>query len=1257
MNLKKLELYGFKSFADRTVFEFEDGLSALVGPNGAGKSNVADALKWVLGERSARKLRGSEMANIIFGGSKSRKPLNYAEVTLTIDNSDGWLDIDYDEVAIRRRVDRSGQSEYYLNGRQCRLKDISGLLMDTGVGTTCYSFIEQGQIDELLRANPTERRAVFEEAAGINRFLDQKRQAERKLDRVTNNLARVSDIVEEVERQLRSVKYQAGRARTFKRQTEQLQKLRLAHSLHLHRTLQSRRAEVSERLEEALAEKSRRDEAVRTTRNELESARADLQAARDELSRRRQRLTRVEARLESLEREIQLNQRRCGELDQQLQEANARKGQLRERAGELEEEIEDVRRRVAESTAGLEEVSERLEKKRQEADRVRDEIRRMAQQVEARKAETFDLFERESRINNQLEVIAAEKKTLKNRLERTKNRRAELGNRLEAARAEREDAAGRLETLRGEQEELTNRMSELRRQVSEAAQRQDELSEKINDVRGEFSGKNARRDVLLDLEERAEGVGAGTRYLLEAEPPGLLGMLARLLEVPFELAPAVEAVLDDHAQALVLRDAEGAHEALRMLEDRGEGRAELIVLACLHRAAPADPPEAASCRGRLSEMVDCNDAARPVVDRLLGNAFLVDDEDSARAILAAGLADEVCLVTRGGQRYGGDGVWAGGAAEKAGLVSRRSELTRLESAIEDLEARLAALGRQREEGARKLRALNGRKEDLTSRIQVVHDDAGDARSHLAVAERRVEQLEEELQVSEAENADCREDLEELDRRETALKKDSGEASRQRAAAEEQVQQEQQSLADLREREQEIGGEVSSLNSEVARTRERHHGLKDLQDRLGRDLEDVRRRLEQLGGESDVIERRRLEAERAAAEAREKIEQRREEKERLTEALEGMAGSVQEAQRRISDLTERAQSLAAGREEAEEKIQGLRVRQNELKVKMEDLLERTAEDYGVRLRALELEPEQWKETSPFLNRQIREWAAKEPAPAETVADWYRATDEEQQETDEEAELVSLEEVTDLRAAVLELADSPETDWQEVKKKISTLKAKVDRIGNVNVAAIRQQEELEVRLQFLTDQKEDLEKGRRHEREIIRELNKKSRERFAETFEAVRQNFQALFRKLFGGGTADLRLDEEAEDILEAGIDIMARPPGKETNSITLLSGGEKALTTIALLFAIFQSKPSPFCVLDEVDAPLDDSNVERFLKLLEEFRRETQFIVVTHNKLSMSVAQVLYGVTMTDGVTQKMSVRFEDVDESLTGEPEPRAKAG
>ncbi|MHC5033516.1 MAG: chromosome segregation SMC family protein, partial [Planctomycetota bacterium] len=555
MKLKRLELYGFKSFADRTTFEFEDSLSALVGPNGSGKSNVVDAIKWVLGERSAQKLRGAEMTNVIFTGSESRKPLNFAEVQLVIDNADGWLAVDYEEVCIRRRVDRTGQSEYRLNGKQCRLKDIRNLLLDTGVGTSSYSFIEQGQIDRLLRSSPKERRLVFEEAAGINRFLEQKREAERKLERVGNNLARVNDIVEEVQRQLRSVKYQAGRARTFKKQTERLLRLRLAHGLHSLRALQANRDEHSRSIAAAQAERDRLAEQAAAVEAELEAARDALQNAQNELAESRQRLTRSDARLESLARESELNRRRSDELQQRLEAIGKRLTSLEERASALEEEL-------AVASADLESSGEELQRRtnefaarQQRAEEVRSRCRATQETIESKKAEVFDLFQQEAHVRNQAEVLAAEKRALQNRLNRVESRQSELAQQLDRAEAERGSTHQKLEEIQAQQADLDARVAQLQKALAEAQQRLTAVATQESETKADLRGQLGRRDVLRDLEARAEGVHSGVRQLLEADLPGTLGIVAGVLNVPLELAAAVEAALGDKVQAVIIERA------------------------------------------------------------------------------------------------------------------------------------------------------------------------------------------------------------------------------------------------------------------------------------------------------------------------------------------------------------------------------------------------------------------------------------------------------------------------------------------------------------------------------------------------------------------------------------------------------------------------------------------------------------------------------------------------------------------------------
>jgi chromosome segregation protein len=1265
VRLKKLELYGFKSFADRTTFEFEDSLSALVGPNGAGKSNVVDAIKWVLGERSAQKLRGSEMANVIFGGSTNRKPLNFADVKLTIDNADRWLPVDYEEVCIGRRVDRQGQSEFSINGQQCRLKDVRHLLLDTGVGTTSYSFIQQGQIDQLLRSSPTQRRSVFEEAAGINRFLEQKREAERKLERVGTNLTRVSDILEELQRQLRSVKYQAGRARTFKRQTEELQRLRLAYGLHARRRLQADGERHAAQIRDALAEKSRLNEQQATAERELRSAREALQSAQAELADSRQRITRADARLESLAREAELSRRRQEELAHRVEELGSRRESFEVRRAELDQEVRSARAELEENLQALADTADRLAALQRDAEGLRRERRAAEDALEARKSETFDLFQREADLRNQSEVLAAEKRALQNRLDRTENRQLDLAEQIGCIEAERGRTQERLEGLHAEQAALEAELQKLRRALADCEERLDAVAGRQAEARAELSARTARRDLLQDLESRAEGVGAGARRLTGGDVPGVVGLLARMVEAPLELAAAVEAALGPRAQAVLVETAADARRCLELLSGEEAGWADLIVLECLPRPARVELGPLPSVEGRLAELVRCDEAARPAVELLLGNVFLVQST-AVPALLASGLPPGAALVTSDGERYGADGLWSGGTPEGAALISRRSELASLEGEVADLQADVARLSAEREERSDELKRLRREMEGRSGQADKLRRSAGEVASHLQTVRNRGRELRDERHLARAEAETLSADIRDLDAQSAALREQSEQARRERAGAQRAAEAGQEQLRAMEQRQQELADQLSAVGSELARSREQERNLRALVERLEADRARADAELTSVCAEADQSAQRRQEAARAVEEAEAEARRLEAEKESLQAALQAESSTLEQIKGRIDELSERSEALDREREQLEERLHGLRMAENETTVKMQDLLERTAEDYGVRLEALERDPESWRDESPFLTRVIREFADEPPQarPSRSVAAWYREMEsgpaerpEPEREADEDAlEAISLEQAVALRDAALALADSAETDWEELRTRIARLKAKVDRIGNVNVDAIRQQEELEVRLQFLTDQKEDLESARRHQREIIRELNKKSRERFRETFEQVRQNFQTLFRKLFGGGAADLILDEEVEDVLEAGIEIMARPPGKETTSISLLSGGEKALTTVALLFAIFQAKPSPFCLLDEVDAPLDDSNVERFLMLLEEFRRDTQFIVITHNKLTMGVAQVLYGLTMTDGVSKQISVKFEEVDRRLAEEP-PRAKAG
>jgi len=1271
LKLEKLEIHGFKSFADRTVFEFEDELTALVGPNGSGKSNVVDALRWVLGERSARKLRGADMASVIFNGSKganARKPMNTAEVTLTIDNSKGWLPVEYDKVAIKRRVSREGQGDYFINGKRCRAKDVRHLLMDTGMGTSSYSFIEQGQIARLLTANPAERRAVFEEAAGIHRFLEQKREAERKLDRVTTNLARVGDIIDELARQLRSVKYQAGRARTFRKHVQRLQELRLAGSLHDLRRYELDLARHRGLIAEADAQKLRITEAASAAEAELEAARTELNDAQARLSDARERLSAAAARIQGLAGEADANRRRADDLQSQLAELEGRRGALEQQADQLENDIGAARQGLAETMVDIKAKSQIFEEHRREMDAARLTARQTEQNLESSKSHVFKLLQEQSRIRNQIEMVAGEHRSLGARRERIETRRRDLDEQFAAAENDAQTAQKRLATCKADQERMSADMTGLRDNIGEAARNLEEVSAREADTQARLSGKRGRQDVLEDLERRAEGVGAGVKHLRQAALDGMMGIVAELLDVPLEYASVVEAALENRVQAVVFERAVDATAAMQLLADSEGGRAELIVLE--HVAAPelADAPAGMK---RLSELVGFSDKLAPAIHLLLGNTFLAADTKSALSEISSGLSPAVRIISPKGECFCPAGLWSGGTPETPSLISRRSELAALQTEISALEADRDELGRQRAQSADRLRQLDAERDDLAQNIEQSARDLAEADSATKLAARRTEDLRGEIALGRKELETIEADVVRLNARRAELEANVQKATASHAEAESEVQARRVALQEVQQKQHDLGEQVSVLSNKLAGARERQANLQVTIERL---QADHRRLIDELDKFDARVERNTIrcdEARQAMQAAEAESATLKQEHAQLTTTIETEAETVTRLRNGIAELAEHNRETSAEREALEQSLQTLRLAEQETEIKTQDLLERSADEYGVHLPRLQMDPELWRETPLYTTRPIREFMdiEDEPEPEpEQVADWYAemlgaqpaASEDEAAaaaSTEQAPEPVHLEDAIALRDAVLALVNDEATDWPTLRAELAKLKSQVERIGNVNVGAIAEQEKLEVRLQYLTDQRDDLDKAKRTERELIRELNKKSRERFRETFDKVRANFQVLFRKLFGGGNADIVLDEDADDILEAGIDMIVRPPGKETNSLSLLSGGEQALTTVALLFAMFQTKPSPFCLLDEVDAPLDDSNVERFLGMLGEFQTDTQFIIITHNKLTMQAGQALCGLTMTDGVTQKISVRLETVEDQLGLDEPDLARAG
>ncbi len=1188
--LKALEIIGFKSFADKTRFEFPRGITVVVGPNGSGKSNVVDAVKWVLGEQSVKSLRGKEMVDVIFNGSGSRRPMNSAEITLTLDNSARLLTIDTPEVHITRRVYRSGEGEYLINRQPSRLRDIRDLLAGTGLGTQAYSVIEQGKVDVLLQSSPRDRRMIFEEAAGISRFKAKKLEAVRRLERVEQNLLRLSDIVEEVENRLRTVRAQAGKARRYKEYTDRLQELRTQVGLVDWRKLTARLdaleaelAALSQERDTSAARGEALEARLLETETELQSLSESIRRSELEAASHRERIATAEAsieheRLRSRELEQEIARRR-----QQLAGLSTRAGgietQLRQTSEEVlaaEEHHRQTARLVAEGERLLTEVLERSDRLRAEHHQ-----RRAAQSEQNR-----SLAALESQIGRLESQAAAALATL----ERAESRAAEVRTQLDTAGHElREvdrDRTAQAEALQSLADRVAagrGRWNDLRGQVAE---RQAELAA----LKQRESVLAERAAVLEEFEKRLEGLSPGVKQVLgmarqDTDGPWrhVCGLVADLIEVNIEAAPLVEVALGEAAEYLVIRSSEELVGFLEQGSPPFSGRVVFLRMETPTAQTPPDRDVDLSARpgvlGRADRLVSTPDEYAPLVRRLLGRTWFV--EDLARAVALAAERPGLDFVTAAGQRWAADGTLAIGPRQvSTGLISRRSELRSLRAQLSDL---AASAGRTQSLLAA-LQAEAVRAEDEVGRLTAEHERVSAVLAELTLrimtAEERIRHLRTQQESLLAESRDA------------AAEHQSAEQSL--AAAQTRHTQVQTAVAEIQDDLDRLTG---LLNQVDADRQARHHHATDAKVELAKSEERLR----------NLVARRR-QCEETQRDRQREIDENREQLAGLQQKLRHSQGVILAAEAEIaglylgkeacnrqtvehagrrdeilqarSGLAAEAQRIRGELRRMEERIHQADLSAGEVRHERAGLADRLREDYGIELAELD------------------------PA----------ATAEEQRHRD------------------------------EVQQEIEELRRKINNLGNVNLEALEELEQLDQRHTTLAAQFKDLSEAKSALARIIDKINTDSRRLFIDTLQTVKGHFGELFRDLFGGGRADIVLEENV-DILESGIEIVARPPGKEPRSISLLSGGEKTMTCVALLLAIFRSRPSPFCVLDEVDAALDEANIDRFIKVLKDFLAWTQFIIVTHSKKTMTAADTIYGVTMQEsGVSKQVSVRFEDVSD-------------
>jgi len=1201
MKLKKLIMCGFKSFVDRTEMEFDEGISCIVGPNGCGKSNVVDAMKWVLGEQSAKSLRGTEMLDVIFNGSSARRAAGSAEVTLVFDNSDGVLQPAFsdgsvsDVISVTRRLYRSGQSEYLINKAPCRLKDIREMFMDTGLGKDAYSVIEQGRVEAFLQANQDERRAIFDEAAGISKYKARKREAIRKLDRAEQNLLRVNDVLNEVEKRLRSIKYQAGKARNYQTYSQELGELRVLHLLAQYHELSSVRKDLQAKIDAG----NDRASAIQTRINQLEAAGSATEIESVELERAARELqgqiASMDARITGCQERAEMLAQKVTELGQQIVAISARNE-------ELEAKIAACRKSLAESQAGLETTEGDIARLEAQHQSVRQEhsggelaLANLQNELAEEKASAIDLMRRTAQLNNNIQASTIRSENLTARKERLETRASELDETLGSLKSEQAELQQKVSQARGEVSGAQERLDKTDENSRKLTDDEQALRVRLADVREKRSATASRIDAIAEMQQRLEGVSAGVKNVLQAiregQLPSIRGMLGQCIETDVEHAPIVEAALAGADQRLIA----DSFEQLRA--DRGRineiiGSSGAVEIVSLDRAAPeACGFDAEGCPQVIARAIDWvlyDPALDPAIRSVLGGTMVVATLDDA-VTAASAAPNGIRFVTTGGEVLEPDGRIRMGAANRStGVIARKSELAALEDTQLTLDSSIESLEAQCRDAHDEIKQLDARRAALRTEINEANARRVRLEANLAQVDEQVDQALRTQPVIAEDIKGVEQDL---------------------SAAQAAVQTATTELAALQEQSRTRENESERLESEIAAASARQNSLSS--------------RLTEVKVSLASTEQKRLALRESLAGLNRQSEQ-------MTQDLEGGKNEIELLRGRRSDTE---QGVGAAREETDK----LYKRQQELNVEAADLDETRQglkEKHDAARQALTDQRKVHDEIAEEINNHRVKLAQ-----ADTKVDSLIARSQDDLGMD-------------LVASFADYEHDQERDWEQVRVRIEELSAKIKRLGNVNLDAIGEQEELEKRQEFLSTQLKDIAESKKQLNDLIARINRESHELFLQTFELVRENFQELFRKLFGGGRADIMLTDP-EDILESGIEIVARPPGKELRKLSLLSGGEKTMTALSLLFSIFKARPSPFCLLDEVDAALDEANTERFGNLLADFVEHSQFIVISHAKRTMSMANVLYGVTMQEpGVSKRISVKFEDSGSKLDTELEP-----
>lgn len=1183
MYLKSIEVQGFKSFANKIVFEFHNGITGIVGPNGSGKSNVADAVRWVLGEQKVKQLRSSSMQDVIFSGTELRKPQGFAYVAITLDNSDHHLAIDYEQVTVSRRVYRSGESEYMINGSACRLKDINELFYDTGIGKEGYSIIGQGQIDKILSGKPEERRELFDEAAGIVKFKRRKAIAQKKLEDERQNLVRISDILSELEKQVGPLEKQSEAAKEYLRLKEELKKYDVNQFLMETESLRIQMREIEDKsaiVSKDLGEAKENSEGIREEYDALDACLSGLDESinkgRNERNQSNMEIGSLEGRINVLKEQINTEQMNAEHIA----------GRTRAIHSEIEARSEQAASHEKERLKIAEEVQTALEalKNAEETLAAEDSwLHLLEQQIEEGKGTIIDLL-------NEKASLTAKQQRYETMLEQVNVRRSEVLQKLLKFKSDESEQDEQLKILLKKAGEIETGIEEKKEAQAESRKRTEELeqevrrfSKNLNDKQQEYHTNYTKLESLKNIAERYEGYGGSIRRVMEVRDriKGIHGVVADLITVPKKYEIAIETALGGSIQNVVTDSEETAKRLIEHLKKNKYGRATFLPLTSIGNKNTFHQDKALTEPGVLglaNTLVETDGQYEGLMNYLLGRVVVVDTINHAIA-LNKKFQYSLRIVTLEGELLSAGGSMTGGAFKNtSNLLGRKREIEELEEACTKALTDVEKLEKDLSMNEGLLTESREELEGLKSEIQQLYLRQNTAKINISRIEDKKAEIRESYEDLERENAQLEAQIKEIG------------GSRKELS---------QTAEKLENQNQETGGNLEALNQDLEKS-------KTAREEYLKKLSAVQLEASSLKQKDDFVKEniRRV---------KDEIQRLEEELAGLSDGTDGSNRVIHEKQKEIETIKERILKIKVLGEEQEQAIEEMTAKK-EAKAKEQKELFRKREELG--------------ERSSLLDKELFRLDSRKEKLDERMEDHVNYMWNEYELTFSTAEA---------------LRNPDWTSLPDIKKMIASLKEDIRKLGNVNVNAIEDYKEVSERYEFLKAQHDDLVTAEGTLLKIIDELDTGMRKQFEEKFQEIRTEFDKVFKELFGGGRGTLELVED-EDILEAGIQIISQPPGKKLQNMMQLSGGEKALTAIALLFAIQNLKPSPFCLLDEIEAALDDSNVDRFAKYLHKLTKYTQFIVITHRRGTMVTADRLYGITMQEkGVSALVSVNLIEDD--------------